>query len=109
NDGQKRVIAEFMSSRTLGSSAVGDAKNMPNKCPSNPNMSNPAQGPAWNGWSADAANTRFQTAAGAGLTAAQVPQLKLKWAFGLPAGMTSSSQPTVVAGRVVVGSDNGVI
>jgi hypothetical protein len=52
NDGQKRVIAEFMSGRTLGSAASGDAKNMPNKCPSNPNMSNPAQGPAWNGWSA---------------------------------------------------------
>jgi len=109
NDGQKRVIAEFMSGRTLGSAAAGDAKNMPNKCLSNPNMSNPTQGPAWNGWSADAANTRFQTAAGAGLTAAQVPQLKLKWAFGLPAGMTSSSQPTVVAGRVFVGSDNGFI
>src|SRR4029077_9462819 len=66
-------------------------------------------GPAWNGWSADVANSRFQTAAGAGLTAAQVPQLKLKWALGLPAGMTSSSQPTVVAGRVFVGSDNGYI
>ncbi len=109
NDGQKRVIAEFMSGRTLGSSAAGDAKNMPNKCASNPNMSNPAQGPSWNGWSVDQSNTRFQTAAGAGLTAAQVPQLKLKWAFGLPAGMTSSSQPTVVAGRVFVGSDNGFI
>jgi len=109
NDGQKRVIAEFMSGRTLGSSAIGDAKNMPNKCASNPNMSNPAQGPGWNGWSVDQSNTRFQTSAGAGLTAAQVPQLKLKWAFGLPGGMTSSSQPTVVAGRVFVGSDNGFI
>jgi polyvinyl alcohol dehydrogenase (cytochrome) len=109
NDGQKRVIAEFMSGRTLGSAAVGDAKNMPNKCPSNPAMTDPARTPAWNGWSADMSNTRFQTAQAAALTAAQVPQLKLKWAFGLPAGMTSSSQPTVVSGRVFVGGDNGFI
>jgi hypothetical protein len=53
SEGQKRVVAEFMSGRTLGSAAVGDAKNMPNKCPSNPAMSDPARGPAWNGWSAD--------------------------------------------------------
>src|SRR6185436_17866215 len=109
NDGQKRVIAEFMSGRTLGSAAVGDAKNMPNKCPSNPAMSDPARGPAWNGWSADMSNTRFQSAQSAGLTAAQVPQLKLKWAFGLPAGMTSSSQPTVASGRVFFGSDHGFL
>src|SRR6185436_7772677 len=109
NEGQKRVIAEFMSGRTLGSAAVGDAKNMPNKCASNPAMTDPTRSPAWNGWSADGANTRFQPAQAAGLTAAQVPQLKLKWAFGLPAGMTSSSQPTVVSGRVFVGGDNGFV
>src|SRR5256885_2364647 len=46
DDGQKRVIAEFMSGRTLGSAAVGDAKNMPNKCSSNPAMTDPARSPA---------------------------------------------------------------
>src|SRR5204863_1038815 len=94
NDGQKRVIAEFMSSRTLGSSAIGDAKNMPNKCPSNPAMSDPARRPAWNGWNADIANTRFQSDGNPGLTASQIPQPNLKCAFGLPGGTTSSSQPT---------------
>ena len=109
SDAQKRVVAEFMSGRTLGSSAVGDAKNMPNKCASNLPMGDPARGAAWNGWGNDMSNTRFQTSEKAGLTAAQVPQLKLKWAFGLPAGMTSSSQPTIAAGRVFVGGDNGFI
>ncbi len=109
NDGTKRVIAEFMASRPLGSSPAGDARNFPNKCTSNPAMTDPAQGSAWTSWSPDLANTRFQNARGAGLTAAQVPQLKLKWAFGMPTGMTSSSQPVVASGRVFFGSDNGYV
>ena len=69
----------------------------------------PADGPAWNGWGADSGNTRFQPAQGAGLTAAQVPRLKLKWAFGYPAGESANGQPTVASGRVFVGSDNGFV
>jgi polyvinyl alcohol dehydrogenase (cytochrome) len=37
----------------------------------------------------------------------QVPNLKLKWAFGFPTGISAYSQPAVVAGRVFVGSDIG--
>ena len=106
---QVRRIAEFMAGRPLGSSKTGDAKNMPNKCAANPAMGNPASSPGWNGWGLDASNTRFQTAAAAGLNAAQAPRLKLKWAFAFPSGESSNSQPTVVAGRVFVGSDNGFI
>jgi len=73
----------------------------PNSCPA------PAQaslsGPQWNGWGVDLNNSRFQPADQAGLTAAQVPNLKLKWAFGFPGDFTSYSQPTVVGGRVYVG------
>ena len=109
NDGQKRRIAEFMAGRPMGSSKAGSVANMPNKCANNPAMGNPANGPSWNGWGVDNSNTRFQPAAAAGLTAAQVPRLKLKWAFGFPTGESSNAQPTVVAGRVFVGSDNGYI
>jgi polyvinyl alcohol dehydrogenase (cytochrome) len=109
NDGSKRRIAEFMAGRPMGSSKAGNAANMPNKCANNPAIANPAPGTGWNGWSADASNTRFQPAAAAGLTAAQVPRLKLKWAFGFPTGESSNAQPTVFGGRVFVGSDNGYI
>ena len=64
---------------------------------------------AWNGWGVDDWNTRFQPAAAAGLTAAQVPQLKLKWAFGLPNGTSAYSQPTVWGGSIVIGSNDGTI
>jgi polyvinyl alcohol dehydrogenase (cytochrome) len=109
SDAIKRRVAEFMAGRPMGSSKAGPASLMPNKCASNPAMGDPAKGPGWNGWGNDDANTRFQPASAARLTAAQVPLLKLKWSFGFPTGETSSSQPTVLAGRVFVASDNGFV
>ena len=109
SDIQRQRVAEFMSGRPLGSAKVGDAKNMPNQCRSNPTLVNPANGPAWNGWGPDSGNTRFQPSQSAGLTAAQVPRLKLKWAFGYPAGESANGQPTVVSGRIFVGGDNGFV
>src|SRR2546426_9020174 len=109
SDQDKRGVAEFMSGRPLGSSQQGDAKNMPNRCRNNPAMSDPTRGASWNGWGGELSNSRFQSAQNAGLTSAQVPRLKLKWAFGFPSGVSANAQPTVAAGRVFVGSDNGFI
>jgi polyvinyl alcohol dehydrogenase (cytochrome) len=64
---------------------------------------------AWNGWSPDERNTRFQPAKAAGLTAEQLPSLKLKWAFGFPDAITAYGQPTVVGGRVYTGSNDGTV
>jgi polyvinyl alcohol dehydrogenase (cytochrome) len=61
-------------------------------------------GPAWNGWGHDLANTRFQDEPG--LTAGEVPHLKLKWAFGYRATYIYG-QPTLVGGRVYVTSSSG--
>src|SRR4029079_4669400 len=44
-----------------------------------------------------------------GLTAADVPNLKLKWAFGFPGGTQAYGNPSIVGGRVFVGSDNGTV
>ncbi len=40
---------------------------------------------------------------------AQIPGLKLKWAFGFPLGVSAFGQPSVAAGRVFVGSDIGYV
>jgi polyvinyl alcohol dehydrogenase (cytochrome) len=64
---------------------------------------------AWNGWGVDESNTRFQPLAAAGLSAAEVPALKVKWAFGFPNGRTAYGQPTVIGGRVYTGSNDGTI
>jgi polyvinyl alcohol dehydrogenase (cytochrome) len=65
--------------------------------------------PQWNGWGNDPTNSRFQSAAAAGLTAASVPKLTLKWAFGVPGVTAMSGQPTVFGGRVIVGSEAGTV
>ena len=109
SDPEKRTLALFMSGRPIGSAAQGDAKNMPNHCPSNPPLSDPAAGPSWIGWGVNETNSRFQNAKNAGMTAADVPRLKLKWAFGFPTGVSAFGQPTVASGRVFVGSDIGYV
>ena len=43
------------------------------------------------------------------LAAADVPKLKLKWAFGFPGVKSVYGQPSVVAGRVFVGVDTGAV
>jgi polyvinyl alcohol dehydrogenase (cytochrome) len=108
-DMEKRRVAEAVSGRLIGSTGAGDAKAMPNHCANNPPMADPASGPAWNGWGAGAGNTRFQSAKAAGLSADRVPHLKLKWAFGIPMGLSTYGQPTIVSGRVFMASDNGYV
>ena len=61
----------------------------------------------WNGAGGDMENTRYQPKPG--LAAADVPKLKLKWAFGFPGDRVASGQPTVVGGRVFVGSAAGTV
>ena len=61
-------------------------------------------GPGWNGWGHDLANSRFQNEPG--LSAAQVPRLKLKWAFGYRSTY-AYDEPTLVGGRVYVTSSSG--
>jgi len=69
---------------------------------------NPGSGPSWSGWGGvSTSNTRFQSASAAGLTAADVPKLKLKWAFGFPGDLQSNAQATMYGGRVFVGSPGG--
>ena len=106
---ERRLVAESVAGRLIGTSQSGRAEMMPNRCPSNPPMADPAVGPAWNGWGAGINNARFQPAAAAGLDAASVSRLKLKWAFGYPGGTSAYGQPSIVSGRIFVGTDTGFV
>jgi len=105
-DTEKRAIAEFFGGRPLGAADAGDSSHMTNHCASNPGVIEGTDAPEWNGWGNDLANTRFQYSFPAGLTAADIPRLKLKWAFGLPSGGETSGQPAIVDGRVFFGDYN---
>ena len=64
---------------------------------------------SWSGWSPTAANSRFQAADRAGLTAADVPKLTLKWAFGFAGDVTAFAAPTMFSRTVFVGSAGGSV
>ena len=100
---ERRALAEFVTGQKLS-----EKTRDPNigRCAAPPAKFD-ASRPAWNGWSPTPENWHFQPAAQAGLTAAQIPNLKLKWAFGYPDIAVAWGQPTVVSGRVYVGSQNG--
>ena len=59
---------------------------------------------AWGGWSPSVTNSRYQNAKAAGLAAADVPRLKLKWAFNLGAVTMARGQPAVSGNRVFTGT-----
>jgi polyvinyl alcohol dehydrogenase (cytochrome) len=68
-----------------------------------------ANTPEWNGWSTQITNSRFQDAASAGLTSADLGRLKLKWAFNLGDVSEARSQPAVIGRYVFIGTANGTL
>ena len=108
-DEQKRGIAEYITLRPMGSSAKGDASSMKNQCSVAAPIGELSARALWNGWSPDHSNARFQSSGAAGITADQIPRLKLKWAFGFPGATSAYAQPTVVDGHLFTSSDAGYV
>jgi polyvinyl alcohol dehydrogenase (cytochrome) len=106
---ERRAVAEFLTGKRVGGDVTGADKG---RCAS-PSATGPIRdfgnGPRWTGWSPSPTNTRFQPSEQAGLKAADVPRLALKWSFGFPDASVAWSQPTVADGRVFVGSQNGTV
>ena len=99
NASERRTVAEFLSSvnAAVESRSGFCVEGAPK----------PSGGATWNGWGVDLANTRFQPLPG--LTAEQVPALKLKWAFGFPNATSTFGQPTIAGGRLFLGSEDGTV
>ena len=108
-DADLREVAFYLGRRKVDIAKITDAKLMPNPCPGNSPIGDLSAKPLWNGWGNDISNARFQSAKGAGLSADQVPNLKLKWAFGFPGAEEVYGQPTVAGGRVFLGVDTGAV
>ncbi len=97
---EKSAVAEYLGGAPKAAAAVS------NTCASNPPLKNLD---GWNGWGGGLSNSRFQDAEKAGVTAAGVPKLKLKWAFGFPDAITVFGQPALAGGRLFFGSSNGTV
>jgi polyvinyl alcohol dehydrogenase (cytochrome) len=63
----------------------------------------------WNGWSPDLTNSRYQAEREGGLQASDAPNLKLKWAFGIPNASSMYGQPSIAGGRLFFGTGNGMV
>lgn len=103
---QRRALAAYVSGKPLGESSGSMPKSA--FCTGTPaRPPNPLAGPSWNGWGLGIGNTRFQSAEAAGMTAADLPRLTLKWAFGFPGASSGGTQPVVAGGRVYVATAEG--
>lgn len=99
---EKIAVADY-----LGKSDVAISAKLTGVCPRD--LDPPPNPPIWAGWGVDLRNTRFQSLAAGGLDRRRVKALKLKWAFGFPGAAATYSQPTVFAGMVFVGSEDGTV
>src|SRR3984957_13698697 len=96
---ERVALAEYLTGRKVGAETP-----MAGRCAAAaPPLS--LDGPSFNGWGGNLENWRFQPAPG--LTAADLHRLEFKWAFGVPGGGMVFGQPTVAAGRVFIGGQNG--
>jgi len=102
------VMAGATYSHNAAAEEAGSASSSAGACANTPPaFADPLSAPHWNGWGVDPQQSRFQPAAMAQLAAADVPRLKLKWAFAFPDASFGFAQPTVVGGRVFIGSQSG--
>src|SRR5438552_6979397 len=92
---ERRDIAEFVTDKHFGQALSTTPPPQAMCRPTAGEFTNPLSGPAWNGWGVNTSNTRFQDNSMAGFKAADVPRLKLKWAFGFPGELSADAQPTI--------------
>ena len=104
NISEMRAVAEYVTAKPLQMESFDPTVG---RCPVPNAMTKISGAPRWTSWGIDLSNRRFQPRAMAGMAASDVPNLKLKWAFGFPETSHAWSQPTVAGGRVFVGSQGG--
>ena len=104
-EAERKAIAAFLSSEPGNSGAEAMANTCPVKEPMPTDaLSRPEK---WNGWGIDIMNSRYQKHTP--ITAQNISGLKLKWAFGVPDASTAYGQPTIVGGRLFIGSGDGKV
>ena len=103
---ERRAIAEFLTGKRFGA-PLETAPAAAAMCRARSGAFDPNAGARWTAWGLGTTNTRFQE--NAGLTAADVPRLKLKWAFAFPGDLQSYSQATLAGGRLFIGSWGGKV
>lgn len=105
-DEQKHQVADYLGDATLARAAQAAQPPMCAENNRSPDLRSP---PKLYSWGADLGNSHAIPGDVARLPAAQIPRLKLKWAFAYPGAQRARSQPTIAMGTVFVGSQNGTV
>jgi polyvinyl alcohol dehydrogenase (cytochrome) len=98
---ERAAVAQFLTGRAAVAASASRAVNL---CTAATPTADPMQGPRWMAWGNDATNSRF--APQGGLTAVDLPRLKLKWAFGYEGASSARVQPALAGGKLFAASDN---
>jgi polyvinyl alcohol dehydrogenase (cytochrome) len=64
---------------------------------------------SWQGWGADAGNTRSVDGRFSSINVSNVDALELSWVFAIPDGSRPRSQPGIDSHRVYLGSQSGIV
>jgi polyvinyl alcohol dehydrogenase (cytochrome) len=97
---ERAAVAQFLTGRAP---TVATSRTL--RCTTAIPTTDPTRSPGWLGWGGDATNARY--VADGGLRAADLPKLKLKWAFGYEGATSSRVQPAYAGGKLFAASDNG--
>ncbi len=101
-DEQRKAVAQWLPNKPLTETA------MPTEAYTKFTLPNPGKTPVTHtGWGGDLEGTGFRTAKQAGITAATVGSLKLKWAFAFPDVNQVRSKPAIVGDWLIMGTQFG--
>lgn len=99
---ERRAVAEWLTGAVLVETRLPSSAF----CAAPPAVENVVH---WSGWGGGDGETGFIDADRAGLTAADLPNLELAWAFGFPDVTQVRSKPAVIDNRIIVGSAYGEV
>jgi polyvinyl alcohol dehydrogenase (cytochrome) len=102
------AVAEFASGRAVAAATAtggGQCDAAASAATSGRSLDSSFNKPFWNGWGGAVGSARY--AKDGGIAAADVPRLKLAWAFGFPRALSARAQPTVIGDWLFTASETG--
>lgn len=105
-DAEQRHLAEYLSGHSLTEAAMSSAAP---QCSAAQSAFDFSARPDTAGWGVNLGNHRFYDRELAGMSASEIGQLELKWAFAFPGALRARSQPAIAGGAVFIGSQDGTV
>lgn len=106
NSNERKAVAEYISGIPLSDSPLLSTALT---CEMGSSPFDFSATPDSAGWGMTLNNQRYQPTSVTGITAADIPNLTLKWAFRYPGAIKARSQPLVLGGALYVGSHAGTV